>query len=274
VTGLLSGEGPFGISDVAWATHLLALQETTHAAVTFVPASGVLGPLRAVKDAHELELLRRAARGADHAFNGISGMRLESLREEEVADRLDSLLRDAGHDEVLFVVVASGPNGASPHHEPSGRTIQGGEGVVMDFGGRVSRYCSDITRTVAVTRPTDELQHVYGVVAEAQEAAFRTVAPGVPAEEVDRAARQVIERAGYGERFVHRTGHGIGLELHEDPYIVAGNRTPLRPGMCFSIEPGIYLDGSLGVRIEDIVAVTEEGGDRLNHASRDLLTVA
>jgi Xaa-Pro aminopeptidase len=144
---------------------------------------------------------------------------------------------------------------------------------VMDFGGRVGGYCSDITRTVVVRQHPREFDHVYEVVREAQDRAFRAVKPGVPAEEIDRAAREVIETAGFGDLFVHRTGHGIGLEVHEEPYLVGGNRQPLRPGMCFSIEPGIYLEGRFGVRIEDIVAVTEDGAQRLNHAERDLQVV-
>ena len=135
-------------------------------------------------------------------------------------------------------------------------------------------YCSDITRTVFVGEPTDEQREVYAIVRAAQQAAFEAVRPGVPAQAVDRAARAVITEAGYGDRFVHRTGHGIGLEIHEPPYIVEGNATPLEPGMTFSDEPGIYLEGRFGVRIEDQVVVTVQGAERLNEASRDLTIVA
>ena len=173
-----------------------------------------------------------------------------------------------------FTIVASGPNGASPHHEPGARAIRAGEEVVMDYGGTVGGYHSDITRTVVVERPPEGFAQVYDVVREAQEAAFQAIRPGVPAEEVDAAAREVVAMSGYGDRFIHRTGHGIGLEVHEPPYIVAGNGRPLEPGMCFSIEPGIYLDGRFGVRIEDIVTVTDTGAQRLNRAPRDLETVA
>ncbi len=145
---------------------------------------------------------------------------------------------------------------------------------MLDFGGTVGGYFSDMTRTVVVERPPRGFSHVYEIVREAQEAAFQAVKPGVPAEEVDDAAREVIHMSGYGDRFVHRTGHGIGLEVHEHPYLVTGNRQPLEPGMCFSIEPGIYLGGRFGVRIEDIVTVTETGAQRLNNASRDLETVS
>ena len=259
-------------SDRMWAAHLLRLQRSM-AATRFVSAASVLGPLRAVKEPEEVSLLKRAARYADEAFARITQARLETLSERGVAERLGELLLETGNDTVAFTIVGSGPNGASPHHEPGGREIQAGDAVVLDFGGRTGGYCSDISRTVAVVETRGELEHVYEVVRDAQEEAFRAVAPGVPAQEVDRAARSVIERAGYGDLFLHRTGHGIGLEEHELPYIVEGNDEPLRPGMCFSIEPGIYLPGEFGVRIEDIVTVTDSGARRLNHASRDLEVV-
>ncbi len=270
---LLPREGTFAVGDRTWAAHLLGLQAAIPGA-RFVRAGPILAPLRAVKDPDEVELLGRAARGADEAFRRLVAGRLEGRSEDEVAGELADLLLAVGHDSVAFTIVASGPNGASPHHEPAGRAIRAGDAVVLDFGGRVGGYCSDITRTVAVGRPPAGFPEVYEVVREAQEAAFRAVRPGVPAEEVDRAARGVIEAAGYGDRFIHRTGHGIGLEEHEEPYIVAGNAEPLRVGHCFSIEPGIYLPGEFGVRIEDIVTVTPEGAQRLNHAPRELLTVA
>jgi Xaa-Pro aminopeptidase len=267
------GEGTvLGCSDRMWATHLLGLQGAVGDA-RFVSASGVLGPMRSVKDEQELGLLRRAARAADETFRRIVQTRLEGRTERDVADQLGELLVQMGHEKAAFTIVGSGPNAASPHHDPGDRTIQSGDAVVMDFGGRVGGYCSDMTRTVVVRQPPREFDHVYGIVMEAQDRAFRAVKPGVAAEEIDRAARDVIERSGFGELFFHRTGHGIGLEEHENPYLVAGNREPLRPGMCFSIEPGIYLTGRFGVRIEDIVAVTEDGAQRLNHAQRDLLVV-
>ncbi|MDP9299951.1 MAG: M24 family metallopeptidase, partial [Actinomycetota bacterium] len=173
-----------------------------------------------------------------------------------------------------FTIVGSGPNSASPHHDSGDRAIQQGDAVVMDFGGVAGGYWSDITRTVFVGDPTDEQRQVYDLVREAQEAAFATVRPGVACEEVDRGARAVIEEAGYGDRFIHRTGHGIGIELHEPPYIVAGNTTPLEAGMTFSDEPGIYLPDRFGVRVEDQIEVTREGARRLNEASRELTIVA
>lgn len=272
-SGLVETAGTYGATDRMWAVHLLGLQRALPEAA-FVPASGVLAPLRAIKDPKELEHLVRGARGADEAFRRVTASRLEGLREEEVADQLDVLLREHGHDQANFTIVASGPNGASPHHEPGGRTLRAGDPVVLDFGGRIGGYCSDLSRTVCIERQPEGFQEVYELVREAQDTAFRAVRPGVPAAEVDRVAREVIGRGGYGPRFIHRTGHGIGLEEHEAPYIVEGNLEPLRPGMCFSIEPGIYLEGAFGVRIEDIVTVTGDGAVRLNRATRDPLVVA
>jgi Xaa-Pro aminopeptidase len=272
VAGITGGAERIGCSDRLWAVHLLGLQGAMDGAA-FSSAAPVLGGLRAIKDPQELDLLKRAARYADETFARVVQTRMETRTEQEVASQLAELLLETGNDQVTFTIVGAGPNGASPHHEPTGRAIHAGDPVVMDFGGRTGGYCSDITRTVAVVEPPAELRHVFDVVREAQEEAFLAVAPGVPAQEVDRAARRVIERDGYGELFVHRTGHGIGLEEHEVPYIVEGNDEPLREGMCFSIEPGIYLPGEFGVRIEDIVTVTAEGGQRLNHATRELEVV-
>jgi Xaa-Pro aminopeptidase len=261
-----------GCSDRMWAAHVLRLQSALPG-TAFEAASGALAGLRAVKDGEELELLGRAARYADETFNRVLQGRLETMTEREVASRLRDLLLETGHEAVAFTIVGSGPNGASPHHEPTNREIRHGDPVVLDFGGRTGGYCSDVSRTVAVGRPPRDFDHVYEAVREAQEAAFQEVAPGVPAQEIDRAAREVIRQAGLGDLFVHRTGHGIGLEEHEFPYIVEGNEEPLRPGMCFSIEPGVYLPGEFGVRIEDIVTVTEDGAARLNRATRDLEVV-
>ena len=171
-------------------------------------------------------------------------------------------------------MVGSGPNGANPHHEMSEKTIEDGDMVVLDFGGLKDGYGSDTTRTVHVGEPTEEEREVHEVVRRAQEAGYQAVRPGVACQEIDRAARQVITEAGFGEYFIHRTGHGIGLTVHEPPYMIEGETRELEPGMCFSIEPGVYLPGRFGVRIEDIVTVTEEGGKRLNNTPRELQIVA
>jgi Xaa-Pro aminopeptidase len=271
VAGIAAGER-FGCSDRMWASHLLRLQ-AVRPETDYVSASRVLSGLRAVKDQDELELLGRAARYADETFHRLLQGRLETTTEQDVASRLRELLLETGHESVAFTIVGSGPNGASPHHQPTRREIRAGDAVVLDFGGRTGGYCSDVSRTVAVQRTPSDFDHVYQVVQEAQEAAFQSVRPGVPAQDVDRAARAVVVEAGLGDLFLHRTGHGIGLEEHEAPYIVEGNEEPLRPGMCFSIEPGVYLPGAFGVRIEDIVTVDQEGGVRLNRATRDLEVV-
>ncbi|QES47592.1 peptidase M24 family protein [Streptomyces venezuelae] len=271
---LLDAHGRFGVSDNTWALHLLGLRrelpETTHVALT-----EALPLLRAVKDARELERLAAAGAAADAAYGEILGVRFAGRRETEVAADLAALLRAHGHAQVDFTVVGSGPNGANPHHEAGDRVIERGDTVVLDFGGLKHGYGSDISRTVHVGgEPTAEEQRVHDLVREAQQAAFEAVRPGATCQDVDRVARAVITDGGYGDRFIHRTGHGIGVTTHEPPYLVEGEEQPLLPGMCFSIEPGIYLPGRFGVRIEDIVTVTGEGtGRRLNHAPRELALV-
>jgi Xaa-Pro aminopeptidase len=272
VAGLL-GSGRYAVTDRTWASHLLGLEQAT-ADLLFVAAGRVLPLLRAIKDPDEIERLRVAGRSADAAFADVIALPFAGRTETQLSLELDRLLRAHGHQRVDFAVVGSGPNAASSHHEPGERRIELGDAVVMDFGGVRDDYCSDITRTVFVGEPSEEERSVYGVVRTAQQAAFDAVRPGVPAQEVDRAARAVITEAGYGDRFVHRTGHGIGLEVHEPPYIVEGNETLLQAGMTFSDEPGIYLPGRFGVRIEDQVVVTVDGAERLNEASRDLTIVA
>jgi len=265
--------GKLAVADRMLASHLLDLQ-ATFSRSSFVSASPILAGLRSRKDPGEIDLLARAAAGADQAFDRIVAQTFEGRTEQDIAEALGGLLREFGHESVGFAIVGSGPNGASSHHVPTDRPIGRGDVIVLDFGGRVSGYCSDMTRTVSVGEPTAEATEVHDIVKRAQEAAFQAVRPGVAAEEIDRTARRVIEDAGYGAHFIHRTGHGIGLEEHEEPYIVAGNQQQLEPGMCFSIEPGIYLEDRFGVRIEDIVTVTEDGARSLNDAPRDLLVVS
>jgi Xaa-Pro aminopeptidase len=201
-------------------------------------------------------------------------VRFAGRPESEVAADLAGFLREHGHSEIDFTVVGSGLNGANPHHEFGERVIEEGDMVVLDFGGLKDGYASDTTRTVHVGEPTDDEREVYEVVRRAQQAGFEAVRPGVECQEIDRAARRVIADAGYGEQFIHRTGHGIGLTTHEPPYMVEGDTNPLERGMCFSIEPGVYLPGKFGVRIEDIVTVTDDGGRRFNDTSHDLQIVA
>ncbi|MCC3771355.1 aminopeptidase P family protein [Streptomyces sp. UNOC14_S4] len=269
---LLDPRGRYGVSDNTWALHLLAFQRACPGA-SFGAFTELLPMLRAVKDAYEVERLAAAGAAADAAYEDIVRLRFAGRRERDVAADLARLLREYGHSQVDFTLVCSGPNSANPHHEAGDRVIQDGDMVVMDFGGLKDGYGSDTTRTVHVGAPTAEERKVHDVVREAQQAAFEAVRPGVPCQEIDRAARQVIRNAGFGEYFIHRTGHGIGVTTHEPPYMVEGEHLPLRPGMSFSIEPGIYLPGRFGVRIEDIVVCTETGGRRLNNTDREILVV-
>ena len=270
---LLDADGRYAISDSAWAMHLLGLLSALPGS-TYVSMTTALPMLRAIKGADELERLAAAGAAVDACVEEISRVRFEGRREIDIGTDLAALLREHGHSQVDFTVVGSGPNGANPHHELSDRVIERGDMVVLDFGGVRDGYGSDTTRTVHVGEPDDEELKVYDIVRRAQQAGFEAVRPGVACQEVDRAARKVIADAGYGEYFIHRTGHGIGLTTHEPPYMIEGETQPLRPGMCFSIEPGIYLPGRFGVRTEDIVTVTEDGGRRLNNSSHELRIVS
>ncbi|MEU1080112.1 Xaa-Pro peptidase family protein [Streptomyces sp. NPDC005908] len=269
---LLDAEGRFGVSDNAWALHLLGLQQALPR-TAYVSLTEALPMLRAVKDPAELDRLAAAGAAADAAFEEIRNVAFGGRLEAEVAADLAAALRRYGHSQVDFTIVASGPNGANPHHEAGDRRIGRGDMVVLDFGGLKDGYGSDTSRTVHVGEPTEEERRVHDLVRAAQEAGFRAVRPGAACQDVDRAAREVIADAGYGEYFIHRTGHGIGVTTHEPPYMIEGEEQPLVPGMCFSVEPGVYLPGRFGVRIEDIVTVTEDGGRRLNDTTREMVIV-
>ena len=269
---LLDVAGRFGVSDNAWAMHLLGLQKTLPE-TSYVSLTEALPMLRGVKDAAELERLAAAGAAADATYEEIKKVAFAGRKENDIARELSDLLKRFGHSQVDFTVVGSGPNGANPHHEASDRVIQDGDMVVLDFGGLKHGYGSDTTRTVHVGEPTDEERRVHDIVREAQTAACDAVRPGITCQDVDRVARKVITDAGYGEYFIHRTGHGIGVTTHEPPYMIEGEEQELVPGMCFSVEPGIYLPGRFGVRVEDIVTVTEDGGRRLNATARELAIV-
>ena len=269
---VLDSRGTYAISDSAWALQLLGLQQAlpdTH----YVSMTAALPMLRAIKDAEELDRLAAAGAAADACFEAILEVRFAGRKETEVAADLAQLLIDHGHSQVDFTVVGSGPNGANPHHEAGERTIEDGDMIVLDFGGLKNGYGSDTSRTIHVGEPTEQEREVYEIVRAAQQAGFEAVRPGVPCQDIDRACRRVITEAGYGEQFLHRTGHGIGVTTHEPPYMVEGETQPLQPGMCFSIEPGIYLADRFGVRIEDIIAVTEDGGRRLNATTHEMQIV-
>lgn len=269
-----------GLSDQSWSRTLLGLQERIPKA-KFVTASTVTAPLRAVKDELEVEMLSRAGGAADRVASAIqaSDVQFVGRSEAAVARELGERLVAEGHSRVDFTIVGSGPNSASPHHDSGDRVIGEGETVVCDFGGHMLvpgtdvGYSSDITRTVVTGPVLAEVAECYAVLRRAQEAAVEAAVAGVPAEDVDGVARSIIASAGLGDAFIHRTGHGIGIETHEDPYIVRGNASPLVVGNAFSVEPGIYQPGRFGMRLEDIVVATAEGPRRLNNASRELVSV-
>ncbi len=268
------------LSDRAWATSLLALQRRLPSA-EWVDASVVTSPVRAVKDATELGALRSAGAAADRVAAALQDGRIGLIgrTEAEVSAHISAQLIAEGHQHVNFAIVGSGPNAASPHHEPGARVIGRDETVVCDFGGSYAvdgdvGYCSDITRTVVTGPPSPRIAECYEVLRTAQQAAVNSARAGVTAEQVDQVARSLIGAAGLGEFFVHRTGHGIGIEEHEDPYLVSGNTEELRPGHAFSVEPGIYLPDQFGMRLEDIVVIGETGHpEPLNSADHGLVVV-
>jgi Xaa-Pro aminopeptidase len=247
---------------------LLLLRDVPDARV--VTAADVLSPLREVKSPDELESLARGARVADDAIRAAVGACKPDAAEIEVAEPAAAALREGGCEEVLFTTVASGPNGAFPQHQPGARRLEDGDAVLIDVGGRLDGYTSDITRMAHVGAPTERYRDVHATVDRAVEAALELAAPGITCHELDRAVRGVIEHAGFGEYFVHRTGHGLGLSVHEPPWIGDGEDAELRAAMVLSIEPGIYLPGEFGVRLEETVAITDGGCQRLSALPRDV----
>jgi Xaa-Pro aminopeptidase len=256
----------------SWAEHALGVQRALPGS-TWEVASPVVDRLRMVKSPAEVEELALAGAAIDRVHARMADWLRVGRTEAEVGADIAAAILEEGHTGVDFTIVGSGPNGASPHHELSGRTVQAGDLVVVDIGGETATgYRSDCTRTYVVGGSASaEVAEWYAVLQAAQEASVASVRPGVTAEDVDAAARRVIDEAGWGEYFIHRTGHGIGLDTHEAPYIVAGNALPLEPGMAFSVEPGIYLAGRCGARIEDIVVCTDDGVRNLNGGPRDLV---
>jgi Xaa-Pro aminopeptidase len=278
-TAGIAASGRIAVTDTMLAMHLLGIQRAVGADARYSLASAVLRDLRMVKDSDEIALLRQAAHAADRVVAQIAAGPLVGRTEEDVATEVRERLIAEGHETAMFAIVGSGPNSASPHHEASDRVIRAGEPIVLDIGGTLGGYGSDVTRTLWVTGgdegngPDERFRHLFAVLHAAQSAATAAVRPGVACESIDSTARTIIDAEGYGENFFHRTGHGIGLEGHEEPYLVAGNGLPLRAGMAFSIEPGIYLPGEYGARIEDIVVCGEDGPVVLNEAPRELLVV-
>jgi Xaa-Pro aminopeptidase len=281
VARLVGTSATIAVGDRTWARFVLDLQAALPAA-SWRRGSEVVAPLRMAKDAAEIDALRAAAQAADRVAAQLQGgeIPLVGRTEAEVSADLGRRLVAEGHYKVNFAIVGAGANAASPHHEPGSRVIEAGEVVLCDFGGTMHApdgvgYCSDITRCVWTggAEPPAEVAEVYGVLHDAQRAACAAATVGTPCEEVDEVARERIAAAGWGDRFIHRTGHGIGIEEHEDPYVVAGNRTPLAAGHAFSIEPGIYEPGHWGFRLEDIVVATDDGPEELNRAEHGLVVV-
>jgi Xaa-Pro aminopeptidase len=282
VAGLAGAAGVVAVGDRTWARFVLDLQAAMPAGTAWRRGTEVVGPLRMAKDAAEVDALRAAAQAADRVAAQLHGgeIPLVGRTEAEVSADISRRLLAEGHHKVNFAIVAAGENAASPHHEAGERVIEAGEVVLCDFGGTMPGadgvgYCSDITRCVWTggAEPPAEVAEVYRVLHDAQRAACAAATVGTACEDVDAAARRPITDAGWGERFIHRTGHGIGIEEHEDPYVVAGNRTPLAAGHAFSVEPGIYVPGQWGFRLEDIVVATDAGPDELNRADHTLVVV-
>lgn len=262
-----------GVDNHMWAEKTFAFRHAMPEAEQAL-AGDVLRELRMRKAPDEIEALRRAGAAIDSVHRQVAGWLRPGRTEREVGRDIAEAILASGHATVEFVIVGSGPNSASPHHELSDRVIQPGEPVVVDIGGTMpDGYCSDSTRTYHLGEPDKEFLAYYEVLERAQRVQCDAIRPGITAERLDAIGRDIISEAGYGEYFIHRTGHGIGLEAHEEPYIVAGSDLPLEPGMAFSIEPGIYLAGKHGARIEDIAACTATGGERLNLTSRELVVV-
>lgn len=257
------------VADQLWSVFLLGLQGAMPDAA-WRPAGPTLRGLRMIKDGREIELMRLAAQRTDDAWETfIATETLTGKTERQAMERLGALTKERGLDGG-WGICASGPHSASPHHHTGERVIAPGDAVVFDWGGTIEGYFSDVTRTVHVGEPDDEFRRVYDIVWQANQATLDAVRPGVPCERLDEVARDLIGAEGYGAAFLHRVGHGLGLDVHEEPYLVAGNTLPLESGMVFSDEPGIYLAGRFGVRIEDAVHCTDTGGERLNEATREL----
>ncbi len=268
------GGGPVAtaVTDSMPALHLLPLSDKLGELP--VLATEVLRSLRMIKDSAEIDALRKAGAAIDRVHASVPEFLVPGRTEAEVAVDIGNAIVAEGHSEAAFIIVGSGPHGADPHHEHSDRALVAGDIVVVDIGGPYDPgYNSDSTRTYSLGEPSAEVAQQYSILQRAQQVAVDAVRPGVTAEQVDAAARNVLDEAGLAEYFVHRTGHGIGLSVHEEPYIVAGNDLPLRPGMAFSVEPGIYFPGQWGARIEDIVIVTEDGAEPVNHRPHELIVV-
>ena len=275
VAGLASGAQRIAVGDQMWARFLVELLPQLPGA-EYTRAVDVVGPLRMSKDQAEIDALAAAGAAVDLIAGELQRgeIPLVGRTEAEVSAHLGRRIIEEGHQRVNFAIVAAGENASSPHHHPGDRVIREDEIVLCDFGGTMNGYCSDTTRCVFTGEIAGDVAEAYAVLHEAQAAGVNAATVGTPCEDVDRATRKVIADAGYGEYFIHRTGHGIGLEEHEDPYIVEGNDLPLAAGHAFSIEPGIYVPGKWGMRLEDIAVATDTGPRRLNNSDHSLVALS
>ncbi len=274
VAKLASGSARIAVGDQMWARFLVELLPQV-ADAEYTRAVDVVGPLRRSKDAAEVAALAAAGAAVDLIAGQLQRgeIPLVGRTEAEVSAHLSRRIVEEGHDKVNFAIVAAGDNAASPHHHAGSRVIRPNEIVLCDFGGTMAGYCSDTTRCVYTGDPSAEVAEAYAVLHEAQRVGVSAGAVGTPCEDIDRATRAVIDDAGFGEYFIHRTGHGIGMEEHEDPYIVEGNSLPLEAGHAYSVEPGIYVAGRWGMRLEDIVVATLDGPQQLNNSDHGLISV-
>lgn len=276
VAALVDRPRTAAVGDTMWArflVELLAHWPTDH--TRYVRATVVMNDLRMCKDAAEIAALQAAGAAADRVATQLQSGDIALVGRTEVAVSADisSRLLAEGHDVVNFAIVAAGEHAASPHHHAGDRVIREGDIVLCDFGGTMAGYCSDITRCVSLGKPPPAVADAYSVLHAAQEAGVAAAVVGARCQDVDRAARRVITDGGFGEFFIHRTGHGIGMEAHEDPYMVEGNSLPIAAGHAFSVEPGIYLPGAWGMRLEDIVVATDDGPLPMNRVNHDLVVL-
>jgi len=276
VAGLIGTPAVAAVGDTMWARFLVELLGHWPSGTTrYLRSTAVMNDLRMCKDAAEIAALQAAGAAADRVAAQLQAgqIPLVGRTEAQVSADLSARLIAEGHDIVNFAIVAAGENAASPHHHPGDRVIREGELVLCDFGGTMAGYCSDITRCVSLGDPPAEVAEAYAVLHEAQAVGVAAGVVGAACQDVDRASRAVIDAAGYGQYFIHRTGHGIGMEAHEDPYMVEGNALPIAAGHAFSVEPGIYVPGKWGMRLEDIVVATADGPLALNNADHALVTL-
>lgn len=273
VQTLINPQATLGCDKNLPARFLLPLMQRK-AALSFVLSSEAIDHVRAIKDAQEQACMRTASATNDKAMEQFRSLIHEGVREVEVAAHMEAIYHSLGAQGHSFSpIVSFGANASDPHHEPDTTQLSLGDVVLFDVGCRQDNYCSDMTRTFVYGKPSERLKNIHDVVHRANEAGRNLVSPGVRFSEIDKAAREVIERAGYGAYFTHRLGHQIGLDVHEPGDVSSANDEHVRPGMIFSIEPGIYLPGECGVRIEDLVLVTETGSEILNYYPRELSTV-